>query len=131
MRFYVATSHFTPLTMVTLETAGGPIQSPPPPSPPHKPPESSQQHSSSITQAIPMQQHFVGNRNNPGTQLYVNWHGPNANHTPFPAVVTMAANNHPHLSSMPQITLSTRNRRCIVCIHRDTFQSQPTRTSSI
>jgi len=131
VRFYVATSHFTPLTMVTLETAGGPIQSPSPPPPPHKPPEPSQQHFAPVIQAIPLQHRSAGTRNNPGTQTYVDRHGPNADHTLSPAAVTMATSDHPPIPPTPLITLSTRDRRRIVRNHRDPFRSQPLRRSSI
>ena len=111
--------------------AGGPIQSPPPPPPPHKPPEPSQQHFSPIIQAKTLKRSPVGNRNNPGTQIHMDRHGPNADHTPSHAA-EMAANDHPPLSPTTSLlTLSTCDRRCIVRIHRDPFRSQPTRRSSL
>jgi len=131
VRFYVATSHFNPFTMVTLATAGGPIQSPLPSPTPHKPPESSQQHFVPIIQAISLQRRPAGTRNNLGTQPYVDQHDPNADHTPSPAAVTVAASIHPPLSPAPLITLSTHDRRRIVRLSQDPFRSQTIRSSSI
>jgi len=116
--------------MVTLETAGGPIQSPLPPPPPHKPPESSQQQSPPIFPDIPLQHQPLDLRNNPGTQTNVDRHGPNADHTPNPAAVTEDDNDHPTLPPTPLTTPSTRDRRRIVRIHRDSSRSQPTTRST-
>jgi len=104
-RFYVETSHFTTLTMVTFEMAGRPLQSPLPLSLTHLSPTICQKYISSNIQANAPQHCIVCNLQHPSTKTHVAQHGTAIDDKCFPTSMTMIFTNPP-IHSTPSPLLS-------------------------
>jgi len=105
----------TTLTMVTLETAGGPLQSPTASLKPHEPANSCTKPPFVILKAIPTQRRIVRACNHPGTQRPVARYSAFTHPPHFPAKPTMIINNNsPTPSPTPLPPLNSTSHQRIV-----------------
>jgi len=110
----------TTLTMVTLETAGGPLQSLTASLKPHEPANSCTKPPFMILKAIPTQRRIVQACNHPGTQRPVAQYSAFTHPLHFPVKTTMIINNKsPTPSPTPFSPLNSSSHRHIVCSSSD------------